>query len=311
MAATVATWKLILYFIIHLALKRCLIMLDIFGLMGMLGQHAMHCLLESNGYYNSHIELICFLRLIWRFFGMSSGCIAFIMAIERYFALTKPFVYCQHFTNGLIKRLILMMWASCAAFTFAPVFGFGLFCDVNAKKCERYRDATQPVDVAYAFLFFLVGELPSFAFSHTITSNYCNFRTAGTLLCIFMILCNYSVTRIVYRSYRSMHQLTMSCMENNNVEKDNINRKETKLRHQISEVSSISTASKSISLITRDEIRFINMCNWLTATFVLCWGCQMVSEGFFNFDSRTKKHIFLFCTRWKAELSKLHHCFKR
>lgn len=51
-----------------------------------------------------------------------------------------------------------MMWTSCSILTFAPVFGFGLFCDANAKKCERYRDATAPLDVAYAFIFFLVGE---------------------------------------------------------------------------------------------------------------------------------------------------------
>jgi prostaglandin E receptor 4 len=144
--------------------KRCLITLDIVGLMGMLGQLTLGCLLESKGYYNSHIEIICFVRIVWRFIGLSSGCVAFIMAIERYFALTKPFFYCQHFTNGLIKRLILIMWTSCAALTFAPVFGFGIFCDKNAKKCERYRDGTQPVDVAYAFLFFFVGESSSFPF---------------------------------------------------------------------------------------------------------------------------------------------------
>lgn len=144
--------------------KRCLITSDIVGLMGMLGQLTLGFLLESKGYYNSHIEIICFVRLVWRFFGMSSGCVAFIMAIERYFALTKPFFYCQHFTNGLIKRLILMTWTSCAALTFAPVFGFGLFCDTTAKRCERYRDATQPFDVAYAFLFFFIGEFTSFYF---------------------------------------------------------------------------------------------------------------------------------------------------
>lgn len=77
-----------------------------------------------------------------------------------------------------------------------------------------------------------------------------------------------------------MNQLTKSCMENNNVEKENNGRKSpmTKLRHQISQVSSGSNGSKPISLITRDEIRFINMCNLLTASFVLCLGCQMVSQ---------------------------------
>lgn len=256
--------------------KRCLITLDIVGLMGMLGQLTLGCLLEGKVFYNSNILVSCFIRLVWRFFGMSSGCVAFIMAIERYFALTKPFYYCQHITNGLIKRLILITWASCAALTFAPVFGFGIFCDSAAKKCPRYRDATEPVDIAYAFLFFFVGKLTALSFF--VFNNCCNFHPAGTLLCIFMILCNYSVTRIVYRSYRNMHQLTMSCMENNNNEKENVNRKpETILRHQLSEVSSGSNTTKSFSLITRDEIRFIEMCNLLTASFVLCWGCQMVS----------------------------------
>lgn len=56
-----------------------------------------------------------------------------------------------------------MMWTSCALITFAPAFGFGIFCDEKAKKCERYRDAKEPLDVAYAFLCFLVGSL-SFSF---------------------------------------------------------------------------------------------------------------------------------------------------
>lgn len=91
-----------------------------------------------------------------------------------------------------------------------------------------------------------------------------------------MVLCNCSVTRIVYRSYRNMQQLTMSCM--NNSENFKHSQQPIKLRHQISGVSSSSsTASKSISLVTRDEIRFINMCNLLTASFVLCWAPQMVS----------------------------------
>lgn len=68
-----------------------------------------------------------------------------------------------------------------------------------------------------------------------------------------------------------MQQLTLSCLENAD--------RPIKLRHQISAVSSASsTASKSISLITQDEVRFINMCNLLTASFVLCWGTQMVSN---------------------------------
>lgn len=252
--------------------------LDFVGLIGMLSQ----AIIESYAnisFTHRHIWTFCFVRVVWRFFGMSSGCVAFIMAIERYFALTKPFFYCKHFTNGLIKRLILMMWTSCALLTFAPAFGFGIFCDVNAKKCERYRDADEPLDVAYAFICFFAGQLVFFVRAQC-RLNWHNFplsrRPAGIFLCMFMILCNYSVTRIVYRSYRNMQQLTMSCM--NNSENFKHSQPPIKLRHQISGVSSSSsTTSKSISLITRDEIRFINMCNLLTASFVLCWAPQMVS----------------------------------
>lgn len=259
--------------------------LDFVGLIGMLSQ----AIIESyanTGFTQRHIWTFCFVRVVWRFFGMSSGCVAFIMAIERYFALTKPFFYCKHFTNGLIKRLILMMWTSCALLTFAPAFGFGIFCDVNAKKCERYRDAEKPLDVAYAFIFFFAGQWVFCSCSMSVAVELTQFFTlsvpAGTFLCIFMILCNCSVTRIVYRSYRNMQQLTMSCM--NNAENFKHSQQPIKLRHQISGVSSSSsTTSKSISLITRDEIRFINMCNLLTASFVLCWAPQMVSLVGLNF----------------------------
>lgn len=87
-----------------------------------------------------------------------------------------------------------------------------------------------------------------------------------------MVICNVSVTRIVYQSYRDMKQLTISSLEN-------FNRIQSRrFHHQLSEVSTSSITSKSISLITKDEIRFINMVNLLTGSFVLCWGSSMVSH---------------------------------
>nr|CAD7401150.1 unnamed protein product [Timema cristinae] len=35
----------------------------------------------------------CAFRVVWRFFGLSSGCIAIVMAVERWLALTHPFLY--------------------------------------------------------------------------------------------------------------------------------------------------------------------------------------------------------------------------
>lgn len=111
-----------------------------------------------------------------------------------------------------------------------------------------------------------------FFIHNSLTSPYFLTSQPGSTLCIFMVICNVSVTRIVYASYRSMKQLTRSSLEN-------FNRIQAlKFRHQLSEVSSCSSATnKSISLITRDEIEFINMVNLLTASFVICWGTSMVS----------------------------------
>lgn len=92
-----------------------------------------------------------------------------------------------------------------------------------------------------------------------------------------MVLCNLSVTRIVYNSYRHMQQLTLSLRSNENLQgcQQSIN-----FKHKNSVVSRSSfSTSKSISLITQEEIRFINMCNMLTASFVLCWGAQMVNRA--------------------------------
>lgn len=36
---------------------------------------------------------LCALRVILRSFGLSSGCVAMVMAVERWLALTRPFVY--------------------------------------------------------------------------------------------------------------------------------------------------------------------------------------------------------------------------
>ncbi|XP_070492197.1 beta-1 adrenergic receptor [Chironomus tepperi] len=225
---------------------KCLMTLEFVGLVGMLTIMIIKRSLPH--LYKSHISIFCFSRILWRFFGLSSGCVAFLLAVERYFALTKPFFYCRHFTNGVMKRLIFTFWTFAAVLSFAPVCGFGIFLDEQARKCERYRDATKTWDVAYAFLFFF----------------------NGSTLCIFMVVCNVSVSRMVYRSYRNMKQLTVSSSEN-------FNRIQSiKLHHQISEVSTTSTVSKSVS-ITQDEIAFINMVNLLTGSFVICWGTGMIT----------------------------------
>lgn len=39
------------------------------------------------------LHKFCYLHVVWRLFGLFSGCVAIVMAVERWIALTRPFVY--------------------------------------------------------------------------------------------------------------------------------------------------------------------------------------------------------------------------
>jgi hypothetical protein len=69
---------------------RCLASNDLVALFGML------ILMKLQ--VNLPIEMVCSLefcvaRVIWRQFGLGSGCVAVVMAVERWLALTHPFLY--------------------------------------------------------------------------------------------------------------------------------------------------------------------------------------------------------------------------
>lgn len=71
---------------------RCLASNDLVALLGML--------ILMNLQLYMPIERVCshefcVVRVIWRQFGLSSGCVAVVMAVERWLALTHPFLYHQ------------------------------------------------------------------------------------------------------------------------------------------------------------------------------------------------------------------------
>lgn len=64
----------------------------------------------------------------------------------------------------MIVRCILLLWIIALSLTFLPFFGFGLYQVASEKgtKCARYRDATDPIDIAYAYLWFTFGKISKF-----------------------------------------------------------------------------------------------------------------------------------------------------
>ncbi|CAL1673282.1 unnamed protein product [Lasius platythorax] len=114
------------------------------------------------------------------------GCVAIVMAAERWLALTRPFVY-QKVTYPVIMRCMLALWLVALAMTSLPVMGFGLY--YKGEQCVRYREATESRDVAYAYVWFVF----------------------GTLLCLSIVWCNLAVSRALSRLSRRAGSLRRIC----------------------------------------------------------------------------------------------------
>ena len=67
---------------------RCLIGNDLTALLGSLVQMYVRLYLP-----NPNEKWLCVSRVLFRVFGLGSGCVALVMAVERWLALTHPFVY--------------------------------------------------------------------------------------------------------------------------------------------------------------------------------------------------------------------------
>ncbi|KAL2727589.1 prostaglandin E2 receptor EP2 subtype isoform X1 [Vespula maculifrons] len=151
----------------HLLMLRCLASNDLVALLGMLVQ--MYISIYVAGVTSN--RAFCSLRVVWRLFGLFSGCVAIVMAAERWLALTRPFVYQKQVTYPVIVRCMLALWLAALSLTSLPVLGFGLY--YKDDHCVRYREATELTDIAYAYVWFVF----------------------GTLLCLSIVWCNLAVSR--------------------------------------------------------------------------------------------------------------------
>ncbi|GBO21348.1 hypothetical protein AVEN_116436-1, partial [Araneus ventricosus] len=68
-----------------------------------------------------------------------------------------------HITHKLVKRAIFIQWFIVMAIVLLPLVGFGLYYKVDEESgayiCARYRQATEPPDIAYAYVMFVVKPL--------------------------------------------------------------------------------------------------------------------------------------------------------
>ncbi|XP_076060573.1 prostaglandin E2 receptor EP3 subtype [Oratosquilla oratoria] len=213
-------------------LLRCLAWNDLVALVGSFVQMYMHLYLPV-----ANSRWFCAFRVLWRAFGLGSGCIAFVMAVERWLALAHPFTYQKHVTYAVIRRSILVLWGLNALLICCPFVGFGLWYDeraVGPMPCVRYRNGTSLVDRIYAYVFF--------AF--------------GAVMCLVIVMCNLTVIRALCRMGNRLVARRFS---------------------RASSRSSSSIENNGSSHATPEELSFARLMAVLSIFFVVCWAPQLIT----------------------------------
>uniref|UniRef100_A0A336MNL7 CSON004325 protein n=1 Tax=Culicoides sonorensis TaxID=179676 RepID=A0A336MNL7_CULSO len=230
----------------HPLMLKCLISNNLVGLIGMLILHltANH-LLPALDCPTSFKEWTCIGRVLFRFFGLSSGCVALVMALERFLALTKPFTYQQFITKRLIGKTILCLWIFVFCWTCLPFIGFGLYINKAHDECINYKEAREEKDIIYAYLMFGL----------------------GMILCSGIVICNLSVTKVLCKAHFSRRGSTSSLYY-----------QQVNIKHMTRTLFQISSRPSFNSTVpTSEEIRFAKLMLILSISFVICWCPQMIT----------------------------------
>lgn len=229
----------------HLLMLRCLATNDLVALLGMLVQ--MYVTIYAGNVTSTRV--FCSLRVVWRLFGLFSGCVAIVMAVERWLALTRPFVY-QKVTYPVIVRCMLALWLVALALTSLPVMGFGLY--YKGSQCIRYREATEPSDIAYAYVWFI----------------------SGTLLCLSIVWCNLAVSRALSKLSRRTVAL----------------RRISKASSRTKPLLTITRPPHRPEMVaTTEERAFARLMAVLSISFVICWMPHMISIPLAQFAMQLPK----------------------
>ncbi|KAK9758655.1 7 transmembrane receptor (rhodopsin family) [Popillia japonica] len=141
----------------------------------------------------------CVVVVLLRAFGLGSGCVAFVMAVERWLALTKPFFYQQHVTYWVLVRAVAAIWLIEVLITYLPLYtNYGLFYENG--QCKKYREAEKKEDIIYAYLFF----------------------TFGVTICVVIAYCNtmvfWELSKLGSRRKQLVRRTSRSTMNNSRIE---------------------------------------------------------------------------------------------
>ncbi|XP_053615655.1 prostaglandin E2 receptor EP2 subtype [Plodia interpunctella] len=226
----------------HLLLLTSLAANDLVALVGMMSSMVVGELVPGA----KETQMFCAIRVVLRVFGIGSVCIAVTMALERYLALTRPFLYQKQVTYYVIRLTLLITWFWAAVLTCAPILGLGLYYN---GKCVRYRNAVNSVDIVYAIFYVIF----------------------GTFLCVILVYCNLAVIRALYAitAPRAGDEPVVR-----RVSKSSCRQRERSM-------TSGNNLHMHHNAATAEEVAFSRLMATLSVLFMICWLPQMVTSALF------------------------------
>ena len=116
--------------------------------------------------------LICYLTGRWQegqimcdfqgimslFCSLSSGSVAVLLAVDRFVAVTKPFLYRSHISINIVMGLIATAVLISMVTALLPVVGFGSFSmNLTGTYCTINWFSTVPKHTAFSYMYASVG----------------------------------------------------------------------------------------------------------------------------------------------------------
>ncbi|KAH8303636.1 hypothetical protein KR018_009180 [Drosophila ironensis] len=259
---------------------RCLATNNLVALLGMLTTSVLKYNL-SEEVHQSFMRLDCVGHVVWRFFGLSSGCIAAVMAAERWMALARPFIYHKHITYELIRKTINSILIVAVVVTFLPFVGFGAYIDESDPeklRCIRYRDAQGAWNKSYAILFMVFGTLLC------IVIVACNLFVAHTLLCVIgksRTAKRHMTYDLITRDKHSGVQIDPESSSATTLYQTQLSSGSGGSSHRSSQPARHFRQSVSVTMAATEsspvEIKFAKLMAFLSISFVICWMPQMIA----------------------------------
>lgn len=151
-------------------------------------------------------------------------------------------------TYFTLRRFIFTLWFFGIVLSYLPLVGFGVYH--KDGECIRFREATEPKDVIYAYVFFAFGK------SHFWTHSELTVCHSGATLCLCITCCNITV---ICELARLGHQNKML------------------VRRVSRSIISNRVDQRCNRYATAEEIAFAKLMAILCVIFLVCWLPQLVS----------------------------------